>query len=157
MARMPVSSVLGGRCDRYTVVVGYTAANGWPALNQKAAEGVMNEVVIYHNPRCSKSREALAWLRERGIEPRVVLYMEQGLEVAEVRGLLQRLGIGARELLRSSESAYRERGLADAALSETSLLRAICEEPRLLQRPLVLCGEHGVIARPAERAADVLA
>ena len=117
----------------------------------------MNEVVIYHNPRCSKSREALAWLRERGIEPRVVLYMEQGLEVAEVRGLLQRLGIGARELLRSSESAYRERGLADAALSETSLLRAICEEPRLLQRPLVLCGEHGVFARPAERAADVLA
>ncbi len=117
----------------------------------------MNEVVIYHNPRCSKSREALAWLRERGIEPRVVLYMERGLEAAEVRELLQKLGIGVRELLRSSEGAYRERGLADDTLPEASLLRAICEEPRLLQRPLVLRGERGVIARPAERAAEVLA
>ncbi len=117
----------------------------------------MNEVVIYHNPRCSKSREALAWLREHGVEPRIVAYLEQGLSETEVRSLLERLGCSVRELLRSTESSYRERGLADASLSDAELLRALCEEPRLLQRPLVLCGNRAVIARPAQRAADVLA
>ena len=117
----------------------------------------MDEVVIYHNPRCSKSREALGWLRAQGVEPRIVPYLERGLEESEVRGLLGKLGIGVRELLRSNESAYRERGLADPGLAEADLVRAICEEPKLLQRSLVIRGKRAVIARPAERAADVLA
>lgn len=116
----------------------------------------MNEVAIYHNPRCSKSREALSWLRERGIEPRVVPYLEEGLQVNEVRELLGKLETGVRELLRSNESAYRERGLGDPGLSEAALVRALCDEPRLLQRPIVVCGKRAVIARPAGRAADVL-
>lgn len=116
----------------------------------------MSEVAIYHNPRCSKSREALSWLREHGIEPRVVLYLEQGLQVAEVRELLRKLGVSVRELLRSSENAYRERKLGDPELSEAELVRVLCDEPRLLQRPIVICGSRAVIARPAERAADVL-
>lgn len=117
----------------------------------------MDEVVIYHNPRCSKSREALAWLRARGVEPRIVAYLEQGLEEAEVRSLLGKLGIGVRELLRTNEQAYRELGLADPSRSDADLVRALCQQPKLLQRPLVVCGRRAVIARPAERAADLLA
>jgi arsenate reductase (glutaredoxin) len=117
----------------------------------------MAEIEIYHNPRCSKSREALAWLEARGVAPRVLLYMETGLQEKELRGLLGKLGISARELLRSSESAYRERGLAAPGLSEAELIRAMCAEPRLMQRPIVVRGAKAVIARPAERAAELLA
>ena len=117
----------------------------------------MSEVSIYHNPRCSKSREALALLESRGIEPRVIAYMDAGLDEQELRALLGRLGIAARELLRTSEAAYRERGLADAGLSEVELIRAMCEEPRLMQRPIVVRGDRAVVARPAERALELLA
>jgi arsenate reductase (glutaredoxin) len=117
----------------------------------------MTEVSIYHNPRCSKSREALALLESRGIAPRVIAYVEAGLQEPELRALLAKLGIPARELLRTSEAAYRERGLADPALSEAELIRAMCEEPRLMQRPIVVRGKRAVVARPAERALELLA
>jgi arsenate reductase len=117
----------------------------------------MAEVEIYHNPRCSKSREALAWLEARGVAPRVILYMDAGLDEKTLRTLLGKLGMGARELLRTTESAYRERGLADPALSEDELIRAISAEPRLVQRPIVVRGARAVVARPAGRAAEVLA
>lgn len=117
----------------------------------------MTDIAIYHNPRCSKSREALALLESRGISPRVVPYMETGLKEPELRALLAKLGIPARELLRTSEAAYRERGLADESLPEAALIRAMCEEPRLMQRPVVVRGERAVVARPATRALELLA
>lgn len=116
----------------------------------------MTEVSIYHNPRCSKSREALALLESRGIAPRVIAYMEAGLDEAELRALLAKLGIPARELLRTSEAAWRERGLADPGLSEAALIEAMCAEPRLMQRPIVVRGKRAVVARPAERALELL-
>jgi len=75
----------------------------------------------------------------------------------ELRALLAKLGIPARELLRTSEAAYRERGLADAGLPEAALIRAMCEEPRLMQRPVVVRGARAVVARPATRALELLA
>jgi len=117
----------------------------------------MAEVEIYHNPRCSKSREALAWLEARGVAPRVVLYMYEGLGEKQLRALLGKLGMEARELLRTAESACRERGLADPALPEAELIRAMCADPRLVQRPIVVRGAKAVLARPAARAAEVLA
>jgi len=117
----------------------------------------MAELIIYHNPRCSKSREALALLQARGHEPDVVDYMRQGLSVDEIGVLLRKLGSAARGLLRSSEPAFRERGLDDPALSDAELIAAMVAEPRLLQRPVVVRGAHAVIARPAELALDLLA
>jgi len=118
---------------------------------------VMTDIAIYHNPRCSKSREALALLESRGVSPLVIAYMETGLTEPELRALLAKLGIPARELLRTSEAAYRERGLADAGLPEAALIRAMCEEPRLMQRPVVVRGARAVVARPATRALELLA
>lgn len=116
----------------------------------------MAETMIYHNPRCSKSREALALLQANGITPHVIAYMTDGLSRKRLRELLARLGIGARELLRKSEAAYRERGLADTSLSETQLIDAMVAEPCLMQRPIVVSGNRAVVARPASLALDVL-
>lgn len=116
----------------------------------------MPELTIYHNPRCSKSREALALLLDRGLRPRVVAYMQDGLTRKSVRELLGKLGIEARGLLRKSEAAYRTRGLADTALSETQLIDAMVAEPCLMQRPIVVNGNRAVVARPAEKALEVV-
>jgi arsenate reductase (glutaredoxin) len=117
----------------------------------------MAELIIYHNPRCSKSREALALLQARGCEPAVVDYMRLGLSADEIGMLLRKLGKGARALLRSAEPACRERGLDDPALDDAAIIAAMVAEPRLLQRPVVLRGERAVIARPAELALELLA
>jgi arsenate reductase (glutaredoxin) len=116
----------------------------------------MPELTVYHNSRCSKSREALALLQKRGIETAVIAYMQDGLTRKGVRELLDKLGIGARELLRTNEAAYRARGLADATLSETQLIDAMVAEPSLMQRPIVVKGKRAVVARPAERALELL-
>lgn len=111
---------------------------------------------IYHNPRCSKSREALALLIERGLQPVVIDYLATPPDLAALRALLQQLGVGARELLRSGEADYERLGLADANLSDDALLAAIAQHPRLMQRPIVVNGQRAVIARPPELALTVL-
>ena len=116
----------------------------------------MAETSVYHNPRCSKSREVIALLEEKGVDFRPVLYMEQGLSRDELAGLLRKLGIPARDLLRSSEKVYRERGLSDPARSEVELIDAMVEEPRLMQRPIVVKGRRAVVARPAKRALELV-
>ncbi|MCV6624565.1 MAG: arsenate reductase (glutaredoxin), partial [Cellvibrionaceae bacterium] len=76
---------------------------------------------IYHNPRCSKSRQTLAILEEKGIQPEIVLYLENTPSTAELGAILAKLGIGARQLLRKGEDAYKEQGLADDSLSDAQL------------------------------------
>jgi arsenate reductase (glutaredoxin) len=110
---------------------------------------------IYHNPRCSKSREALALLRARGVDPEVVLYLEAGLDVAEITGLVQKLGIAAHDLVRTKEEAYADAKLS-AASSLEDVARAIVAAPILLERPLVVRGARAVIARPPERLLELL-
>lgn len=107
-------------------------------------------VRIYHNPRCSKSREALALLQAQGQTPEVIDYLQDPPDVEELQTLLQRLALPARELLRSGEDEYQALGLADPSLPEAALLAAIAAHPRLLQRPIVVNGERAVIARPPE-------
>lgn len=111
---------------------------------------------IYHNPRCSKSREALALLTERGLQPEVIEYLKTPPGLSELQALQQRLGLTAREMLRSGEDDYAQLGLADAGLSEQALLEAIVQHPRLLQRPIVVNGQRAVIARPPELALTIL-
>ncbi|NBB93421.1 MAG: arsenate reductase (glutaredoxin) [Gammaproteobacteria bacterium] len=113
-------------------------------------------ITIYHNPRCSKSRQTLALIRDRGFEPRVVEYLRQPPTRQELKRIIDCLGIAARDVIRSSEPEYRSLGLDDASLDDSVLIEAACEHPRLLQRPIVLRGERARIGRPPEAVEDLL-
>lgn len=107
-------------------------------------------VTIWHNPRCGKSRQTLALLRERGIEPTIVEYLKTPPDTAEIARVLGLLGLEPRGLIRRKEGAYRERGLDDPALAPEALIRAMAEEPILIERPVVLAGGKAVLGRPPE-------
>ncbi|WP_271461306.1 MULTISPECIES: arsenate reductase (glutaredoxin) [Pantoea] len=114
-------------------------------------------VSIYHNPRCSKSRETLALLQERGIKPDVVLYLETPPDVPTLKRLLKQLGMhSARELMRRKEDLYQELALADSALSEAQLLQAMVDHPKLIERPIVIKGEQARMGRPPEAVLEII-
>ncbi len=115
----------------------------------------MSEFVIYHNPRCSKSRTTLALLQDKGIEPEVVLYLEQSPDEGAIRDLLGRLGIAAAALVRKGEDAYREAGLS-ADSSEDELVAAMARFPKLIERPIVVKGARAVLGRPPENVLSLL-
>jgi arsenate reductase len=112
-------------------------------------------VRIYHNPRCSKSREALALLRERGIEPEIVEYLKTPLDVPALKALSRRLGLPVQSLLRTKEEAYREAGL-DGDSAGDDILAAIASHPVLLERPIVVVGDKAAIGRPPENVLTLL-
>ena len=111
---------------------------------------------LFHNPRCSKSRGALALLQERGIEPRIVTYLDDPPSTTELRDLLRKLGLPARALLRTGEAEYAGLGLADPALDDDALLSAMSAHPRLIERPIFVVGDRAVIGRPPERVLELL-
>ena len=114
-------------------------------------------VSIYHNPRCSKSRETLSLLKANGVEPEVVLYLETPPDAATIKTLLSQLGFAsARELMRQKEDLYKELNLADIALSEEQLIQAMVENPKLIERPIVLANGQARIGRPAESVLEIL-
>jgi arsenate reductase (glutaredoxin) len=113
-------------------------------------------VTLYHNPRCSKSRDALALLREQGQEPEVILYLDTPPNAKTLKTLLGKLGISARALLRKGEDAYKELNLADESLSEAALINAMVENPKLIERPIAINGDKAVIGRPPETVLDVI-
>ncbi|MFK3661559.1 arsenate reductase (glutaredoxin) [Scandinavium sp. NPDC088450] len=116
-----------------------------------------NAVTIYHNPRCSKSRETLALLKEKGVEPEVVLYLDTPPDAATVKNLLKMLGMkSARELMRQKEEVYKELNLADSALSEADLIKAMIANPKLIERPIVIKNGQARIGRPPESVLDIL-
>jgi arsenate reductase len=111
---------------------------------------------IYHNPRCSKSREALALLEQAGVPLTVVRYLDSPLDSTAIKSLLKKLGVSARELVRQKEEDYKALGLDNPALDEDALIAAIVAHPRLLERPVVTQGNRAVIARPPERLQELL-
>lgn len=113
-------------------------------------------VTLYHNPRCSKSRDALALLREQGHEPDIILYLETPPNAKTLKLLLAKLGVSARELLRKSEDAYKDLGLADSSLSDADLINAMVENPKLIERPIAINGDKAVIGRPPENVLQVI-
>jgi arsenate reductase (glutaredoxin) len=114
-------------------------------------------VTIYHNPRCSKSRETLTLLKEHGVEPEVVLYLDTPPSVATLQTLLKMLGMSsARELMRQKEDLYKELSLADSALSEDALLKAMVAHPKLIERPIVVKSGQARIGRPPEQVLEIL-
>lgn len=116
----------------------------------------MKDWTIYHNPRCSKSRQTLALLEQHGIEPVVVLYLEQPPTKSQLKTLLKKLGLTARELVRKGEDEYRDLGLADTGLSDEKLLEAMAAHPKLIERPIVVCDERAVLGRPPENVVKLL-
>ena len=116
----------------------------------------MSSVTLYHNPRCSKSRQTLQILEDNGITPEIVLYLETPPTADEINGLLKKLGISARELLRKGEDAYKENNLKDTSLSDAELVAAMAEFPKLIERPIVVKGAKAVLGRPPENALELV-
>ncbi len=115
----------------------------------------MSDYVIYHNPRCTKSRATLALLEERGIDPTVVLYLDESPGEADIRALLGKLGIAASQLVRKGEEAYKSCGLGGDS-SDAELVAAMAANPKLIERPIVVRGELAVIGRPPENVLELI-
>jgi len=114
-------------------------------------------ITIYHNPRCSKSRETLKLLQKRGIEPEVREYLKDVPTADEIRDVLTALGISARELLRTKEAEYKEAGLDDSSLDDTAVIDAMTRFPKLIERPIVIKDDQARIGRPPESVLEILA
>lgn len=113
-------------------------------------------LTIYHNPRCSKSREALRLIEERGIRPKVVRYLDTPPDAPTLDSLLRLLGLEPRELMRRKEPEYQGLGLDDPTLSRDALIAAMVAHPRLIERPIVLKDGKAILGRPPERVLDLL-
>lgn len=114
-------------------------------------------VTIYHNPRCSKSRETLTLLQERGLQAEVVDYLKNPPAASELAGLVRLLGLTPRELLRTKEAEYTELNLANPALDDAAILAAMHAHPRLIERPIVVVdGQKAAIGRPPEAVLAIL-
>ena len=113
-------------------------------------------VTIYHNPRCSKSRQTLDLLRKRGVEPKIVEYLQTPPKAAELDDILRKLKLEPRELMRKKEAPYKENDLADESLSRAKLIKAMVDKPILIERPIVISGRKAAIGRPPEAVLDIL-
>ena len=113
-------------------------------------------VTIYHNPRCSKSRQTLALLQEKGVDPTIVQYLDTPPDAATLKDLLGKLDLAPRDLMRRKEAAYKENGLDDPALDEDALIAAMVANPILIERPIVVNGAKAALGRPPEQVLDIL-
>jgi arsenate reductase len=113
-------------------------------------------VVIYHNPRCSKSRQTLQLLREQGIEPKIVEYLETPPSQAELKRIVKLLQIEPRELMRRKEAEYKAADLDNPALTRDQLIRALHDHPKLIERPIVIANGKAALGRPPEQVLEIL-
>jgi len=113
-------------------------------------------IKIYHNPRCSKSRQTLTLLEEKGIHPEIVEYLKTPPSETELKQVLGYLKISPRQLMRSGEAEYKEHNLADSKLSDKALIRAMVDYPKVIQRPIVINGTKAAIGRPPEQVLDII-
>ncbi len=115
----------------------------------------MAKVTIWHNPRCSKSRNSMALLEEKGVDAEVVKYLDTPPTKEELKTLLSQLGMNARELMRIKEDIYKELGLNEVE-NEEKLIEAMVENPKLIERPIVIKDGKAVIGRPIENVVELL-
>ena len=110
---------------------------------------------IYHNPRCSKSRQTLALLQENGVEPEVVLYLDNIMTAVELRGLLFKLGISPMQLVRKGEAVWKQK-YKGKELSDDQVIEAMIANPKLIERPIVVKDQSAVLGRPPENALELI-
>ncbi|MGR9052611.1 MAG: arsenate reductase (glutaredoxin) [Gammaproteobacteria bacterium] len=113
-------------------------------------------VTIYHNPRCSKSRETLKLLQEKGVEFNVVEYLKTPPSAEELDDILQKLGMEPRDLMRKKEAEYKATGMDDASLERKALIQGMIDTPKLIERPIVLANGKAAIGRPPEAVLAIL-
>ncbi len=113
-------------------------------------------VKIYHNPRCSKSRQTLDLLRERGVEPEIVEYLKSPPDAETLTRVLDMLGLEPRDLMRTKEKEYKENGLDDPSLTREALIAALVAHPKLIERPIVIKDGRAALGRPPEQVLDIL-
>ncbi len=113
-------------------------------------------VTLYHNPKCSKSRQTLEMLKARGIEPNIIEYLKTPPTADELKDILKRLGKTPREIMSSKEDAYAELHLDDPSFSDDALIGLMVEHPILIERPIVLAGGKAALGRPPENVLDIL-
>lgn len=111
---------------------------------------------IYHNPRCSKSRQTLQLLKDKGIEPTVIEYLKTPPDTQTLDSILTMLNMEPRDLMRKQEAEYKEQGLADASLSREQLIQAMTEYPKVIERPVVVNNGKAAVGRPPENVLDIL-
>ncbi len=113
-------------------------------------------VTIYHNPRCSKSRQALQLLRDQGVEPTVVEYLKTPPDKQTLDRILGLLGMEPRELMRRKQKEYKDAALDDAGLTRDALLQAMLDQPILIERPIVLSNGRAALGRPPQNVLGIL-
>ncbi len=116
----------------------------------------MSSISIYHNPRCSKSRETLALLKDKGIEPEIIEYLKTPPSVDELTHILSLLDISPRALLRKGEAIYKELKLNNTELSDHELIEIMCENPKLIERPIVINNTKAKLGRPPESVLEIM-
>ena len=114
----------------------------------------MSTYTIWHNPRCSKSRQTMGILEENGVEAEVVKYLEETPSTEEIKEILKKLNISARELMRTKEDEYKSLGLKDET-DEQKLIEAMVTHPKLIERPIVIKGDKAVLGRPPEKVLEL--
>ena len=116
----------------------------------------MSNFIIYHNPRCSKSRQTLEILNQKDVNTEVVLYLENPPSIEEVTSILQKLGLDPRDVIRKGEEEYKLLNLKDQSLTENELITFMSENPKLIERPIVIKGNKAVIGRPPENVLSII-
>ena len=116
----------------------------------------MNDIIIYHNPRCSKSKATLELITSMGITPIVKLYLEEQISYDELSNILYMLNIMPRELLRKTESLYKKHNLDNNILDDSEIIRFMIENPILIERPIVIRNKRAIIGRPPENVLKII-
>ena len=116
-----------------------------------------DKTVIYHNPRCSKSRETLQIIQDNHVDTEIIDYLDDPPTAEELKRIIAMLGVPARDLMRTTEPVYKDADLDDDSLSDDDIIEAICEFPALLQRPIVISGGRAIIGRPPSRVLEIIA
>ena len=114
------------------------------------------QMKIYHNPRCGKSRQTLQRIADAGVEPEVIEYLKSPPTAEELDGVLKKLGLEPRELMRTKETVYKELGLTGKQLSRADAIQVMVENPVLIERPIVIEGNKAILGRPPENVDELL-
>lgn len=114
-------------------------------------------VTIYHNPRCSKSRQTLALIEEKGITPTIIKYLDETPSENELKVLFAKLGyVSVRDMMRTKEDTYKTLALGENTVTDEQLFTAMSQNPKLIERPIVVNGEKAAMGRPPESVLDIL-
>ena len=116
----------------------------------------MSNFIIYHNPRCSKSRQTLEILNKQNVNTEIVLYLETPPSAEEVTSILQKLGLRSRDIIRKGEKEYKLLNIKDQSLTENELITFMSENPKLIERPIVVKDDKAIIGRPPENVLSLL-